>query len=591
MLILIVAGGREKGRVYKFADDRAVTLGRDGADVALTDSRVSRQHGKLWCDGGRWYVRDLESRHGIYRNHAKIAGTQPLKDGDYLQLGRTVLVVARVPAEVASRAGLLPSKDAGAGPGAVAALWRNPRIAASGLAAAAAVLISVNVVSLWSSRAGLDRIEGRMAAESSSEADRERALRSELAEAFEQKKGHEARVETMIAAFQPRQDEIVPQLAAIRTALDAKPTAEQVAAAVRADGDAAATVLARLAERLDEEDGLTVEMAELRRVIAEQPAGDAELKPLLEVVLARVESLDADAGRAEVLAAIGEVKAALPADPSARLDAVLARLDQPAADPQLARVNARLEQLAAQLEQQGDAGFIRDQLAAVLDARREGRDTPAAADDPLIGQLLARVDALAAQDAERDVKLDAILADVQKQPYQNRAMLDEALAQAAGTGASEAELAQQLDDAMAELRGKSIADADELRRVIHREVADAVGRSASPSVFPDPSTATAAAAAPPLDTGREDRLTKTEQAYKAAFETGRRVTVGANVIDPGTGRRARGRTLDPLAAREAGHTSWRDWYLMDDFAERLDLDAAADDNTVNASASRPLSLP
>ena len=375
----------------------------------------------------------------------------------------------------------------------------------------------------------------------------------------------------MIAAFQPRQDEIVPQLAAIRSALDDKPSAEQVAAAVRADGEAAATVLARIAERLDRQDDLTTEMAELRRVIAEQPTGDDALRPLLEAVLARVERLDADAGKVEVLAAIGEVKAALPADPSARLDAVLARLDEPAADPQFARVNARLEQLAKQLEAQGDAGFIRDQLAAVLDARREGRDPAGLADDPLMGQLLARVDALAAQ----DVKLDAVLVDLQKQPYRNRAILDEALAQAAGTGADEAELARQLDDAMAELRGKSIADADELRRLIRHEVADAVGRQVDPAA--------------PVE--RETRLTKTEQAYKAAFETGRRVTIGTGVLDPGTGERAAGRTLDPVAAREAGHASWRDWYLMDDFTERVRLNSTAAEVTVNASPPRPVTLP
>ena len=570
MLILIVAGGHEKGRVYEFADDRDVTVGREGADIALTDSRVSRRHGRLWCDGGRWYVQDTESRHGIYRNHAKIAGTQPLKDGDYLQLGRTVLVVARVPAEVASRAGLLPYKDSGAGPGV---LRRNPRLVVGGLAAAAAVLISLNAVSLWSSRSGLDRIEGRIAAESSSESQRERAMRSELAAAFGQKKDHEARVETMIAAFQPRQDEIVPQLAAIRTALDAKPSAEQVAAAVRADGDAAAAVLARIAERLDRQEGLATEMAELRRVIDEQPTGDAELRPLLEAVLARVETLDPAADREQVLAAIGAVKAALPADPSARLDDVLARLDRAQHDPHLARVDARLEELAAQLARQGEAQFIQDQLAAVLDARREGRDPAGLAEDPLMGQLLARVDALAAQ----DVKLDAILADLQKQPYRNRAILDEALAQAAGTGADEAELARQLDNAMAELRGKSIADADELRRLIRREVADAVGREVDPAA--------------PVIAERETRLTKTEQAYKAAFETGRRVTVGAGLIDPGTGERAAGRTLDPVAAREAGHASWRDWYLMDDFAERARLNDAAVEVTVNASPVRPATLP
>ena len=171
MLILIVAGGHDKGRFYQFTDQDAVTLGREGADVALTDSRVSRVHGRLWCDGGQWYVQDLGSRHGIYRNHTRIAGTQPLKDGDYLQLGRTVLVVARVPSGAAHRAGRVAATDAGPG-----AAWRNPRLIVGGLSAAAAVLVSLNLVSLWSARSGLDRIEGRLVA-GEQESDHERALR------------------------------------------------------------------------------------------------------------------------------------------------------------------------------------------------------------------------------------------------------------------------------------------------------------------------------------------------------------------------------------------------------------------------------
>jgi hypothetical protein len=101
LLILIVAGGPDKGRIYQLYDDKEVVLGREGDQVKLNDHKVSREHARLWCEGGRWYLRDLASRHGTYRNHQLITNRQPLKDGDYLQIGNTVLVVARVPAEAA----------------------------------------------------------------------------------------------------------------------------------------------------------------------------------------------------------------------------------------------------------------------------------------------------------------------------------------------------------------------------------------------------------------------------------------------------------------------------------------------------------
>ena len=100
MLILIVAGGPDKGRIHELYDDKEVILGREGADLQFNDPKLSRRHARLWCDGGRWYVEDLNSRHGTHRNHKPILDElQPLKDGDYLQIGRTVLVVARMSSE------------------------------------------------------------------------------------------------------------------------------------------------------------------------------------------------------------------------------------------------------------------------------------------------------------------------------------------------------------------------------------------------------------------------------------------------------------------------------------------------------------
>jgi hypothetical protein len=626
VLILIVAGGREKGRVYEFSDDREIILGREAADVALTDSKVSRRHSRLWCDGGRWYVQDLESRHGTYRNHKPIDDLQPLKDGDYLQIGRTVMVVGRLPAETAHRAGLV-------GSGSSSMFGSRPRLVVGGLSAAAAILLGLNVATIWSTQSGVDQLEHTFA-QSQEETDHDRTLRNEVRLALQQRAGHERRVETMLAAFGPQHNRLMPKLESIQAAIDnqpdvlapltalaeamqdrsrddamltkidsalamleaqggeaqgladqfrlalaERPSVEQIAAAVRRDAEATSGVLAQLVEKLQTQQTTTQELAALRKLIEDRPEGaDAQLKPLLETVLAKVETLDPESGQQELMAAIAEVRTALPPDPSSKLDAMLARFEAQPTRDDMDRVNLRLTQMAQQLGDRREAKQMQAQLESLIEAS-EAERLAAARTDPMLAQLLSRVDALAAQDA----KLDAIYASLQRQPYQNRAMLDEALAQAA-PGTSEADVAAQLDVAMAELRGKSITDADAIRRLIRTEVVAAVGAPARSNGS---------------QLARRDRitspnLTKTEQAYKLAFEQNRKVMIGGQAVDPRTGDRLAGRVLDPAQARADGLRNWRDWYLTDDFKHRTQLDAVAsriaEDNSTQGFAS-PVQIP
>lgn len=617
MLILIVAGGPDKGRIYELFDDKPVILGRDGADLQFTDAQVSRRHARMWCDGGRWYIQDLESKHGTHRNHQEIDDLQPLKDGDYLQLGRTVMVLARMSAEQLEHAALGSPLAATRSGKAI-----KPRHLVAATAAAAVVLIGLNVASLISANRGASALEQRLVA-LGDETPQQKQLRTEVRLAMEAKREHERNIEHMLAAFGPKTDRLLPKLDTILATLDAQPdvvgpltalaeaiesrdadeqlnakvdsalalleerggdaealadqfrrmlaeqpTVEQIAAATRQNNDQTVEVLSSIMDKLDraaaapavDASVLTNELALLRRLIQDRPAEDAgakQLKPLLEQVLAQVENLGNADDTQTVLAAIAEVKSAMPADNSDALDAVLARFDAQPTGEDLAAVNQQLAALAEELRDRQDAQLIQQQLAELIDSSRGQADPAAAlaaANDPLLGQLLVQVEAL----AENDKKLDAILTSLQKQPYDNRAMLDEALAQL-GEGASEDTVAQLLDQTMAELRGKSITDADQLRRLIQREVVAAVGE----------------ATGRPADVDAEDtRLTRTETAYKLAFESGKTVAIGVT-RDPGTGERVSGRTLDPADAVAAGHATWRDWYLMDDLANRMRLEEEA----------------
>jgi pSer/pThr/pTyr-binding forkhead associated (FHA) protein len=108
VLILIIAGGPDKGRIYELTDGAPIVLGREGDQVKLNDRKVSREHARLWSEGGQWYLKDLGSRHGTFRNHVELEKGQhaKLKDGDYLQIGNTVMVLGRMQ-NLAERSALL----------------------------------------------------------------------------------------------------------------------------------------------------------------------------------------------------------------------------------------------------------------------------------------------------------------------------------------------------------------------------------------------------------------------------------------------------------------------------------------------------
>jgi pSer/pThr/pTyr-binding forkhead associated (FHA) protein len=83
-----------KGRTYDVANE--LTIGRAaGCQIPLDDSYVSQLHARVFRRDGDLLVEDLGSTNGTYLNRKKVDGPVPIRRGDRLQIGRTVLELAK----------------------------------------------------------------------------------------------------------------------------------------------------------------------------------------------------------------------------------------------------------------------------------------------------------------------------------------------------------------------------------------------------------------------------------------------------------------------------------------------------------------
>ena len=91
----VVEPADQRGHAYELGDE--LTIGRAaGCQVPLEgDTYVSQLHARLFRKDGQLYVEDLGSTNGTYLNRKKVSAPMPLRRGDRLQIGKTVLEVSR----------------------------------------------------------------------------------------------------------------------------------------------------------------------------------------------------------------------------------------------------------------------------------------------------------------------------------------------------------------------------------------------------------------------------------------------------------------------------------------------------------------
>jgi len=86
---LLVRAGAEPGKEYALPESGELKIGRlPMLPIALLDTKVSREHCRVYRQSTGWVVEDLGSRNGTYVNAQRIK-KRLLQPGDRLRVGQT----------------------------------------------------------------------------------------------------------------------------------------------------------------------------------------------------------------------------------------------------------------------------------------------------------------------------------------------------------------------------------------------------------------------------------------------------------------------------------------------------------------------
>ncbi|HEY5675714.1 MAG TPA: FHA domain-containing protein, partial [Myxococcales bacterium] len=100
---LIIEDGDGRRTVVPLTGDE-ITIGRHQENVVrLAEKNVSRKHGRLFREAGRFHIEDLRSLTGIRVNGEKVKGPRPVDQGDRIRIGDYELSLEAEPAEQPAR--------------------------------------------------------------------------------------------------------------------------------------------------------------------------------------------------------------------------------------------------------------------------------------------------------------------------------------------------------------------------------------------------------------------------------------------------------------------------------------------------------
>jgi serine phosphatase RsbU (regulator of sigma subunit) len=97
MASLVTVKGPNPGRSFDLKAS-GTSIGRQpDVDIYLESLAVSRQHAKVLCEEGDYFIEDLGSSNGTYVNGEKIKARQPLSEHDMVQIGPYLLALRPEP--------------------------------------------------------------------------------------------------------------------------------------------------------------------------------------------------------------------------------------------------------------------------------------------------------------------------------------------------------------------------------------------------------------------------------------------------------------------------------------------------------------
>ena len=86
---LVITAGAQAGAMMQLGD-HPITIGRaNDIEVSLQDDYASGRHARLFPQGSRWFLEDLNSTNGTFVNGERLTRATPIEPGDDIRVGGT----------------------------------------------------------------------------------------------------------------------------------------------------------------------------------------------------------------------------------------------------------------------------------------------------------------------------------------------------------------------------------------------------------------------------------------------------------------------------------------------------------------------
>jgi DNA-binding winged helix-turn-helix (wHTH) protein len=90
--VLLITDGPLSGQQWVMHDDELIIGRGSHCHIVIPERRVSREHIRIWQEGGQYFVEDLASKNGTHVNAIKLEDVHQLEEGDEIQIALCVKI-------------------------------------------------------------------------------------------------------------------------------------------------------------------------------------------------------------------------------------------------------------------------------------------------------------------------------------------------------------------------------------------------------------------------------------------------------------------------------------------------------------------